>query len=1202
MVAVTDLRRRRANIAIAVIIVIGVVLRLLVTRAQGFPSDVGTFMAWAEKLAAVGPGRFYEPGYFSDYPPAFLYVLWAIGSLFDGDALRFAVKAISIPADVGIVLLIVPLVRRHAGSGAAILAAGIWMLQPAPIFGGPYWGQVDAVGTLPFLAALLAAGSRRWAIAGLLAGLATMTKPQFGLVLGVVLVAAAVELARAHDWRPLLRSGGAALATMLLLALPFGMTPGAFIGLVRSASETYPYSSLYAFNGWSIFLDFWTDDAMWVVPGAILLAVGILASVVPLWWRRDTAALLAVGAATVMAFYFLPTRAHERYLFPDLALLLPFAATRRRIMVPYLVIAGTFFVTLYFAFTRYPQNDLTAPAWLDATVFGRTGQIAIALLLIGTAALICWRLVRGEARFEPTLALDTGVVATLEPAPSRWALPAGLGIGGPALRRDLLIALIVALAVLGTRGFRLDWPRDMYFDEVYHARTAFELLAQREPYEWTHPHLAKEVMALGILAFGDDRVVGTEAAPTNVTAFNVTNDGTRIFGLADGTIEVRARDAEVLRVIGHVSSAPRWVGVDQDHVYVVADRDLADLSLTRQHPDVSRPLTSAVTAAAFIGGRLVVGGANATSVYTSIDASPMTVDVGAIGFAAKNDGSEAYLLDPAGAVHVIETAGWTETKTYPSVAPERAIAFSQGPNTIVLARADEPTLDSISTDDGHRDTVPLANARTGTFSSGVTAMTVVTRTDFLYAIADGRVVVVDVHGLSPFAAIPTRATSLGVDGTGDTLVALGPSGSADRIETGRLALAWRLPGVIAAALLAFILVLLARRLFASRLVPIIVGIAVILDGSMYAQARIGMNDIYVALFIVAGWYFIVAAHRPRWSARADILIAGVLLGLGAASKWAAFYTLAGVLVAALAVTAYAYANGRPGRGGPLDLLAGRGKNAALLFLSFAVIPVGIYLASYVRWFGGPTAPYGWDLIELTKQMYWYHSGLTSPHPAASPWWSWPIVLKPVYWYFGQSDEGNNAYIYDAGNLALFWAALVATVWCAIAALRARSVTLGFVVFAFLVQYVAWIPISRVLFFYHFFTALPFYLLLLSVWLAYLWETGRKSWVVGYLAVAAAVFVYFYPFVSGQPVPGSQAAMFFVLPTWQYDCQFYPSFVCPLNAPADVPIAAVALRVAAAGALAALAAGAFFIARSPERALATARDLLGRGARGGSDAG
>ena len=1198
----TDLRSRRANVAIAVLIVIGVALRLFVTRAQGFPSDVGTFMAWAEKLAAVGPAGFYEPGYFSDYPPAFLYVLWAIGALFNGDALRFAVKALSVPADIGIVLLIVPLVRRHAGNGAAVLAAGIWMLQPAPIFAGPYWGQVDAVGTVPFLAALLAAGRRRWAIAGLLAGLATMTKPQFGLVLGIVLVAAAVELARARDWRPLVRSAGAALATMLLLALPFGMTPGAFIGLVRSASETYPYSSLYAFNGWSIFLDFWKDDAMWVVPGAILLAIGLLASVVPLWWRRDTAALLAVGAAAVMAFYFLPTRAHERYLFPALALLLPFAVTRRRLLAPYLVLAATFFVTLYFAFTRYPQNDLAAPAWLDATVFGRTGQIAIALVLMATAALICWRLARGEARFEPTLAFDPELGATLEPQSSPWRLPAGLGIGGPALRRDIVVALMVALAVLGTRGFRLDWPRDMYFDEVYHARTAFELLAQREPYEWTHPHLAKEIMALGILAFGDDRVVGTEAAPTNVTAFGVTNGGTRIFGLADGTIEVRARDADALRVIGRVSSTPRWVGIDQDHLYVVADRELADLSLSRQHADVSRPLSTGVASAAFIGGRLIVASATATSVYASVDATPTTVGVGAVGIAAKNDESEAYLLDATGAVHVMATAGWTETKTYPSIAKERAIAFSQGPNTIVLARADEPTLDSISTDDGHRDSVPLANARTGAFSSGVTTMTVVTRTDFLYAIADGRVVVVDVHGLSPFAAIATPATMIGVDGTADTLVALSPSGSADRIETGRLALAWRLPGVIAAALLAMVLVLLARRLFASRLVPIIVGIAVILDGSMYAQARIGMNDIYVGLFIVAGWYFIVAAHRPRWSARVDILIAGVLLGLGAASKWAAFYTLAGVLVAALAVTAYAYANGRPGRGGPLDLLAGKGRNAAFLFLSFAVIPVGIYLASYARWFGGPTAPYGWDLVELTKQMYWYHSGLTSPHPAASPWWSWPIVLKPVYWYFGQSDNANNAYIYDAGNLALFWGALVATAWCAIAAVRSRSVALGVVVFAFLVQYVAWIPISRVLFFYHFFTALPFYLLALSVWLAYLWDTGRKSFVFGYLGVAAAAFVYFYPFISGQPVPGSQAAMFFVLPTWQYDCQFYPSFVCPLNAPADVPLAAIVLRLGTAGVLAALAAGAFFVASSPARALATARDLLGRGARGGSDAG
>jgi len=208
----------------------------------------------------------------------------------------------------------------------------------------------------------------------------------------------------------------------------------------------------------------------------------------------------------------------------------------------------------------------------------------------------------------------------------------------------------------------------------------------------------------------------------------------------------------------------------------------------------------------------------------------------------------------------------------------------------------------------------------------------------------------------------------------------------------------------------------------------------------------------------------------------------------------------------------------------------------------------------------------------------------------------------VYWYFGQSDAGANAYIYDAGNIALFWAALVATVWCGIAAIRARSVALGAVVFAMLVQYVAWIPISRVLFFYHFFTALPFYLLALACWLAYLWETKRNAFVVAYLALAVAVFAYFYPFVSGQPVPGSQAAMFFILPTWQYDCQFYPSFQCPIAGPNDIPIAAVFVRLLASASLAALAAAVFFIVRDPGGALATVRAALGRSARDGSDAG
>src|SRR5439155_1300219 len=106
--------------------------------------------------------------------------------------------------------------------------------------------------------------------------------------------------------------------------------------------------------------------------------------------------------------------------------------------------------------------------------------------------------------------------------------------------------------------------------------------------------------------------------------------------------------------------------------------------------------------------------------------------------------------------------------------------------------------------------------------------------------------------------------------------------------------------------------------------------------------------------------------------------------------------------------------------------------------------------------GGPTAPYGWNLVELTQQMYWYHSSLTAPHCAGSPWWAWPLDLKPVYWYFGASTNNFNGYIYDAGNPIIFWAALPAAALVGGLAYRARSVTLGFVALAMLTQFVAWI--------------------------------------------------------------------------------------------------------------------------------------------------
>ena len=1185
---------RRARLAIAGLIVAGVLIRLLLLRAPGFPSDVATFQAWAERLASIGPGRFYEPGYFTDYPPGYLYVLWLFGALFDGEFLRLAVKAASIPGDIGIALVSASLVWR-AGRRYAVAAVGLWMLAPGPIFAGTYWGQVDAVGTVPLMAALICAGRGRWATAGALAGIALMVKPQFGIGLFIVLAAALVLWIREADWRAVLRAAVASAVAVLALGLPFRSGPGELIDLVRSAALTYPYTSLYAFNVWSIVGDFWKPDDAFVVAGGVFLVAGLLASAAMVWWRRDVPVLLAAGALAAMAFYFLPTRAHERYLFPAFALLLPLAVVRARLLVPYVTLAITFAISLYFAFTRYPQNDLRAPDWLEQTLFTRNGQILIALVMLGSAAYIAWRLVRGDASLEPDRQAaikaerEDAVVAAPAVERAAWRMPRILALGGLPTRRDVTVAFLVALVVLVTRGFRIDQPRDMYFDEVYHARTAFELLAERDPYEWTHPHLAKEIMALSILAFGGDRVVGTEPADTAAVRFAVANDGTRAYA-EPGRFVLRARDGRDLASANNgADGKPNAIGFAGSELVVVTDLRITRYALDGTVRSFSLKPAGVGTVHSLVaaGGRVAIAGDQGLAIFADATAPPIVIQRPSVAMTAKPDGSQLFLLESAGVVRLLDGITGQETRTLGGRGPSGAIAYALSANRLFIARTDTPALDVIELDGNATETVPLANDRTGPFTAGAKALAVVTRTQFLYALVPGKVVVVETHGASPFATIPVGENDrfLGIDGEADTLVVDGLQ-TASLIETGQHALAWRLPGILCGAILAFFLVLLARRLFASPLVAYFTGAAVVLDGSMYAQARIGMNDIYVTAFIVAAWYFIVAAHRPRGRAWVDILIAGVLLGLAVASKWAGVYTLAGVFVAALIATAVAYERGRPGTGGPLDLLAGRGRNAALLFGSFAVIPAVVYLASYRSWFGGPTAPYGWNLWELTQQMYWYHSSLTSPHCAGSPWWSWPLDLKPVYWFFGAAQGGLNGYIYDAGNPILFWLALPAAAIVGGLAVRLRSATLGVVALAMLAQYVAWIPISRVLFFYHFFTVLPFYLLCLAIGMALLWER-RRSAVLVFGAVAALAFVFFYPFVSALPIPGDFAGVYFILPTWQYDPAFFPTDSCPTLVSANI---ATSLTVTVA---LILEAAALALAVAIALGLAPARRLLAR---------
>ena len=301
------------------------VVRLALVPVPGHNGDVSVMSGWANNLATYGPATFYERSV-SVYP-ALLYLLWPLGTVLNGPQLDVAIKALSIPFDLCLGLVIALVTRRIATPRAAFWAAALYLFNPGVLLAGPTWGQVDAAGTLFFLLALVASSGRRHALAGELGMLALLMKPQFGLVLLPVLTVALVDAVRTRRWQPPIAVIGVSLVVYAVVALPLGLDPFRYADQLGNVTNHLPDASLYAMNPWGLLMGFETPEAGFGLLGGTLLVIGLALAVLPLVRRSDLPMLLASGAFVVFAFYFLPTRVHERYLFPAMAVLAPLAVT-----------------------------------------------------------------------------------------------------------------------------------------------------------------------------------------------------------------------------------------------------------------------------------------------------------------------------------------------------------------------------------------------------------------------------------------------------------------------------------------------------------------------------------------------------------------------------------------------------------------------------------------------------------------------------------------------------------------------------------------------------------------------------------------------------------------------------------------------------------------------------------------------------------
>jgi hypothetical protein len=213
--------------------------------------------------------------------------------------------------------------------------------------------------------------------------------------------------------------------------------------------------------------------------------------------------------------------------------------------------------------------------------------------------------------------------------------------------------------------------------------------------------------------------------------------------------------------------------------------------------------------------------------------------------------------------------------------------------------------------------------------------------------------------------------------------------------------------------------------------------------------------------------------------------------------------------------------------GWLRLGAGFGLPAVWLAFCLLVIPVGVYVASYLPWAevenhqiveGFPEGHNGQTLLDLTGAMYRYHNNLSDPHPASSPWWAWALDLKPV-WFYEEGFAGRtSASIYDSGNLVAWWLAIPAMGFAVWQAFKRRSPALALITIAFAVQWISWARIDRAAFQYHYYTSLPFLFLALAYFLAELWHgPSRRTWLLARLSAGAAILLPFTMYLFHRPL-------------------------------------------------------------------------------------
>jgi dolichyl-phosphate-mannose-protein mannosyltransferase len=371
---------------------------------------------------------------------------------------------------------------------------------------------------------------------------------------------------------------------------------------------------------------------------------------------------------------------------------------------------------------------------------------------------------------------------------------------------------------------------------------------------------------------------------------------------------------------------------------------------------------------------------------------------------------------------------------------------------------------------------------------------------------------------------------------------------------GPIPFGWRIMGVIFGSLIVALMYLLGKKLFGTWIGGFSAAFLMTFDFMHFTMARIGTVDTYLIFFTLLSQLFFLIYFmkiiKNGWKKTSilPLMLAVVFFALGFSTKFG-FPLFPAIGLLALLATVRLKEVWRQKSSLADKYLAFFDHPFLLLIASIGIVAL-IYFATYIPdMLLGDSFP---TIVNLQFAMLGFHSG-SVVDTSSAPWWSWPLMFRPdgmnVPRWFDITYLPNNVVstISVFGNPVVWWVGFTAMIVLAFNAFHIEAILTNlknrlsksslnkqisirgegwdvsaiFIAVVFIFSWLPYVFIGRATYIYHFYISVPLICLSTTYFINKYWNT-RKGKVAALIVFAAAVamFLLFYPVISGAPVSTS----------------------------------------------------------------------------------